>query len=169
MNKVMLRYDADTERWILWYSTQIDDEVSYEMHVQYCGCGEYDYRFVMWMSGEEYICVTPKEYEQHVQDIRDNEGHEMATAWHAGQNVYWVLPAHRDVYKLRAHWEAMITLGLFIVPVSHKKWRTKPLSPDLVRQLDAIREEQMKQTADEMAAEMEGADLARTVNKDYQL
>jgi hypothetical protein len=148
-----LSFDNAIDRWILReLKPRSLDEDSFEMHIRYRGGGEFEYHFIMWQEGEMYVCLTPDEYKKCLKDIAEHEGPDMAAIWEVGQDTYLMQHADHPVFALRKYWEAMITLNLFVVSPNHYEWRFKPLPPAVQKQMAELRERQMQEGADEMAA-----------------
>lgn len=142
----MLAYSTEFDRWVLKFQgSQTDPEVSYEMLIQ-CAyqdeLGWFSYRFVRWDMGEWVEMLTFEQFRERVANIRENEGDRVAEAWVAEQEQYEVISEAHPIFKLRAHWEAMMTLNLFFPAITMREWKGKPLHPELKAKLDAISNEE---------------------------
>lgn len=153
-----LSFSDEFGRWLLRFNDELDGiehlERSYYMVIDHSWDGEcwYRYRFIAYFDGEWIELMTRKQYNAHVADIEENEGDEIARIWEVGQNQYEVVPDHHPVFRLRWHFEALVTLRLFDLTITHREWKSKPLSSEVLAQMNAVKEQDVR---DMIAAEIE--------------
>jgi hypothetical protein len=155
----ILDYNQEFGRWSLRLNRTLSEEdaseedTSYEMLVNVSWADPHTFTFIMWMDGEWFEACTNAEYDQRVQAIRDHEGQAIADLWDSEQEQVTVLRDDHPVFALRAHWEAMMTLNLFLPTVTYREWHGKPTSENLNKRLNALRQAEMEAERRAMAEE----------------
>ena len=156
MARIRLRHDREWDRFVLANHSINHQSASFEMVIDYTCVGECRYRFIAWTEGEWIELLRPDEYKQRVQDIVEHEGLEMAALWEQHQVGYQIIAANHPVFTLQRRWEAMLELGLFEIPISLRSWEGHPIPAEGQRQMTALQEQQMRDAAADMRAELEG-------------
>jgi len=151
-----LRYNNEFGRWELGLPNLADDFTgSYSMLVDTAhGTDDDRYRFLVWISGEWFDAVTFEQHRDRVGAIIENEGQEVAEIWAEHQTDEIVLTDSHPVFRLRDHWEAMMTLGLFSPSVTMSPRLSKPVPPETQKLLDAARRRVHEENMQEMAEAM---------------
>jgi hypothetical protein len=114
-----LRFNVQDNRWELWLAeaeTPVGDkDASWLMQIQFAWNGETwnHYKFYRWMDGVRTEVVTRQEF-----DNRWNASMEYMGDANLVSDLLDVENEHHPVFKLREHWEAMLTLGLFVPSVN---------------------------------------------------
>lgn len=132
-----LSYDQEMDRWVLWLQRgqnmrdEIDQSFCMLIRCAWNDANWFSYRFVKYEAGGMIQLVTKAEYQQHVKDIEDHEGDEIAQVWEETQTSFEVVRDNHPVFALRKYWEAMMTLGLLFPAVNHREWNLgNPLPPE---------------------------------------
>jgi hypothetical protein len=136
-----LAYDSTHDAYRLYLPGGERDGASYSMLIKHLGLEEYSARFAAHIDGEEYEVLTPGQLGDRVDAIRENEGPEVAHLWAREQNIIWPERPDHPVFALKATWDAMMTLRLFALPVSHRGWAFRTIPENLRAALDAFRGE----------------------------
>jgi hypothetical protein len=143
-----LRFDSELDRWVMALQGVLSpDGESYCMiiNVSWDGEGWFKYRFARYDMGDLIELVTSDEFDERVKDITEHEGEEVAKIWVEEQEQVEVIHDNHPVFELRAHWEAMMTLGLFFPHVTMREWQGTPLSQETRAKMDAAREKWMRE------------------------
>jgi hypothetical protein len=114
---------------------------------------EFDYRFIEWVDGDWYECVTQTQYDERVADIEMHEGEEVAAIWKRAQNQVHVVRNTHPVFDLKKHWEAMMQLQLFDPSVTLAPWKGKPLPAEIKAEMDAVLQREVEKLDLRMAEE----------------
>ena len=151
MARLRLSYDTFLNHYTLRdpYSpcNRDSDYESFEMVICHEVHGEYTFKFIRWEEGDWCECITKADYESRVQDIKDNEGDEVAAIWTEHQVGYITVKDDHQVFKLRDKWLAFQELNLFDIPVSHFPWQGKPLPQEAIDLMADARDRWVKAEA----------------------
>lgn len=151
-----LQYNVEWGRWVLWLSGGVDDE-SYSCVIRFAYDGEEwsHHRFVVWIEGDWFECVTKAQFEARIKSISEHEGDEVARLWRVGQNQVHVVRDNHPVFELAKHWDAMMQLNLFHPEVTFQEWKGKPLPEELRKEMDAARDRWQKEIHDSWQEDLE--------------
>jgi hypothetical protein len=157
MARLQLSYSNEFRRFVLRDPYARAECASYEMVIERPWSEEYNYRFLIWEEGDWSECITRADLEQHIKDVQDHEGEEVAKIWEQ-EHTYYVLREDHPVFKLQRKWEAMMELGLFDIPVNHDTWQGKPMSQEALDAMNDARDREMQACAAEMAEALHAAE-----------
>lgn len=150
-NVPTLAYNQQFDRWALRLNRcgMPEDGYSYEMLIccafQSKEEGWFSYRFIRWEMGDWVEVGTQATYDEWINNMRAHEGEEIAELWASEQDQIEVLSDNHPVFKLRQHWEAMMTLELFFPSVTNRGWEGKPVNDDLNTKLAALRDAALRE------------------------
>lgn len=148
-----LHYSREFETLALGLPEYDDEGRSYELLIYPdARPGESTYRAIQWDCGDWHECLTKKQYKQRVADIVENETQEIADLWEAEQDQVVVIHDSHPVWALIPRWEAMIALDLFHPQPTLVRFTSRPLAPETLAKMDALRDRWMAEESAAMAA-----------------